>query len=153
MPDSALQIHAQVKQLRQHPPPLVGRVAEKRLPNLGQRLTDELPPTALLDFQNDLSSREPALVKGELAEVLQLIANTSRWLGLTVGRESLRQMLVGHSSVTWAELQDAKTSRLRAYGETDQRLKEGLDPVIDRIADTLLRVCRALGDAAGHALG
>jgi len=119
------------------------RLAEERLLDLQRRLNDGRVGQ-LLTIDNDLSAAERAIVSEKIAALLRQIADAGARLALTPGWQSLRRALVGTLSVMWADLQDAKSGSLSAYGETDPRLPAMLDPLIERIAEGLLELCQVL---------
>jgi len=120
------------------------RVAEERLLDLQRRL-DDAHSGHLLHVENDLGETERVLVAEKIADLLRQLAAAGHRLALTTGCQSLRHVVMGTLSVTWTDLQDAKTGPLSAYGDTDPRLKDVLDPLIDCVADDVMEICQALG--------
>jgi hypothetical protein len=120
------------------------QMAEERLLELQRRLVGESPRPRLLDIEDDLSDAERAFVAAKITEVLRLTAATSERLELHRRWQSLRRAIIGTLSISWAGLQEAKAKALQAYGDTDPRLEDILDPLIDRIADEMTDICEAL---------
>jgi hypothetical protein len=133
---------------------VVLQIAEERLLNLQRQLNGNAPPAKLLEIENDLTERERALVGEKIAELLRLIASLSERFAVTAGSRSLRHGLDATLSIMWADLQDVKARALRNYGDTAPRLREQLDPLVDKIADGLLEICRVIdlggSDEAGE---
>jgi len=130
------------------------RVAEERLLTLQQRLQQEAPHHTLAEIDDDLSATERPLVLHTITHVLRLIAEASTTFHLSPTHQSLRRRVVAELSITWADLQGATSTHLRAYGTTDPRLRDVLDPLLERIADSLLDLCTALsGEVRRHGGG
>jgi len=125
------------------------RLAEERLLDLQRRLNDK-PAGQLLYVEDDLSDVERARIAEKISDLLRQIVVARQHLALTPGWQSLRRTIAGALSVTWADLQDVKAGPLSAYGETDPQLKDILDPIIDRIADGLSEICKALAGDDDH---
>lgn len=121
------------------------RLAEDRLLDLQRQLKDGYPGR-LLTIDADLTPAERAIVEANIVDLLQQIADAGQRLGVTPGWQSLRRAVVGTLSVIWADLQDAQSASLNAYGETDPRLPAILDPLIERMADELIELCRILDE-------
>ena len=123
---------------------VVLQIAEERLLNLQRQLSDNAPAAKLFEIENDLTETERAFVVQKISELLRLIASLSERFSVTARSRSLRHGLDATLSVTWADLQDVKERALRGYGETDPRLGEHLNPLVDSIADRLLEICRVI---------
>jgi hypothetical protein len=123
---------------------VVLQIAEERLLNLQRQLSGNAPAAKLLEMENDLTETERAFVVEKISELLRLIAGLSDRFSVTARSRSLRHGLDATLSITWADLQDVKGRALRSYGETDPRLGEHLDPLVDSIADGLLEICRVI---------
>jgi hypothetical protein len=122
-------------------------LTEERMLELRRRLAGGEPRPCILEIDNDLTDRERAAAEEKIDALLDLIRNASAQLALDRRRQSLRAMLFAVLSLSWATLQEAKASGLRAYGETDPRLKELLDPMIDRIGAAVMELVRNLSGA------
>jgi hypothetical protein len=125
------------------------QIAEERLLNSQRQLSGNASAAKLLEIENDLTETERALVVEKISELLRLIASLSERFSVTARSRSLRHGLDATLSITWADLQDAKAAALRSYGETDPRLGEHLDPLVDKIADGLLEICRVIDIGGG----
>ena len=123
---------------------IVLQIAEERLLNLQRQLSGNAPAAKLLDIANDLTETERVVVVEKISELLRLITGLSDRFSLTARSGSLRHGLDATLSITWADLQNVKERALRSYGETDPRLGEHLDPLVDSIADGLLKICRVM---------
>ena len=123
---------------------VVLETAEQRLLNLQRQLNGDASAAKLLETENDLTETERALVGEKIAELLRLTASLSDRFSVTARSRSLRHGLYATLSITWADLQDVKERALRNYGERDPRLSEQLDPLVDKIADGLLEICRVI---------
>ena len=128
---------------------VVLRIAEERLLNLQRQLTGDSSAAKLSETKNDLTETERALVTEKITELLRLIAGLSYRFSVTARSRSLRHALDATLSITWADLQDVKEKALRNYGDTDPRLSEQLDPLVDKIADGLLEICRVVSTCGG----
>jgi hypothetical protein len=132
---------------------VVLETTEQRLLNLQRQLKGDASAAKLLETENDLTGVQGALVGEKIAELLRLIASLSDRFSVTRRSWSLRQGLYATLSIMWADLQDVKAMALRNYGDTDPRLGEQLDPLIDKIADGLLEICRAIDSGDSNQAG
>jgi len=128
------------------------RVAEERLHNLQRLMRTGGECQRLLEVEDDLTQVERTMVAEKLTELLRRIADLGTQLSLSPEWCSLRRTLAASLSVTWADLQNVKAAALGAYGKPDPRLREGLDPLIDRIADGLVEICRTIGNSREESL-
>jgi hypothetical protein len=126
---------------------VVLQIAEERLLNLQRQLSGNAPVPKLLEIENDLTETERGVVVEKISELLRLIASLSERFSVTARSRSLRHGLDATLSIMWADLQDVKAKALHNYGEADPRLGEQLDPLVDKIADGLLEICRAIGSS------
>ena len=91
-------------------------------------------------FSPSQSERMRELVE-ELRAGIQAIADTFH---LQREEQKPTRKIVALTSVTWESLEDLRAHRLEAYGETDPKLKETLDPWTRK----LTRLILALEEAA-----
>ncbi len=122
----------------------VMRVVEKRLMDLQQQLNTGAPKSTLIELEDDLSDAERAFVAEKTTELLEVIADVAQHFRLSSEWRSLRRAMVASLSITWADLRDANTTAMRSYGETDPRLPESLDPLIERLCEGALEILRRL---------
>jgi len=120
------------------------RVVEERLTDLQQQLNAGAPKQTLLELEDDLSDAERAFVAKKMDELLGLIADVTQQFSLNPEWRSLRRALVASLSIAWSDLRDATAAAMRGYGDIDPRLHESLDPLIERLCDRTLEICRRL---------
>jgi len=122
----------------------VMRVVEERLTDLQLQLNGDAPKRTLLELGDDLRDAERAFVAEKIAELLALITAVTQQFSLNPKWRSLRRTLVASLSIVWGDVRDVTATAMGGYGDTDPRLHESLDPLIERICDTTLEICRRL---------
>jgi hypothetical protein len=111
------------------------RVAEERLRSLQRLMRTGGETQGLLEVDDDLTPGERSVVAAKLAELLRCFADLGTQFSLSREWCSLRRTLAASLSITWADIQNVKAAALGAYGEVDPRLRDQLDPLLDRSAD------------------
>ena len=92
----------------------------------------------------DLSPEQRAAARAQIAAALAQIAVLAERFGLAAAEDELGATIASQMSVDWANLCDARSDKLRRYGEVDPRLADLLDVDLDRLAQLALSLA-ALG--------
>ena len=92
----------------------------------------------------DLPPEGRAVARAQIAAALACIATLAERFDLAVTEDDLGATIAAQMSVDWANLCDARSAKLRRYGEVDPRLPDLLDADIDRLAQLALSLA-ALG--------
>lgn len=83
-----------------------------------------------------LSEEERRQALAYIAEALAYVAEMAQALGLEPMEEDLGAAAAGSLIVDWANLEDLRSDKLRAYGAVDPHLRSMLDPFVRRLADS-----------------
>ena len=90
----------------------------------------------------NLPPERRAAAREQIAAALAQIATLTERFGLTTSDDDLGATIAAQMSVDWADLSDARSDKLRRYGDVDPRLTDLLD------ADLSALAARALALAA-----
>ena len=86
----------------------------------------------------NLSPEQRAVARAQIAAALAQVTALAQRFGLTATEEDLGATIAAQMSVDWADLSDARSDKLRRYGDVDPRLADLLDADIDRLAQLAL---------------
>ena len=89
-----------------------------------------------LNMPTVLKHTAQARIKAALAQ----IATLSREIGLGQEQDDPAGLIRGEMSENWANLIDTQSDRLKRFGDTDPRLAETFDPVINHLAQLALEL-------------
>ena len=95
-----------------------------------------------------LSPQQRAAALSEVATALQVIAQLAKRFRLHPADEPLTNKIAAAMSVSWANLVDARSSKLRRYGPVDPRLRDSLDPELERLAQLARSISSLVGNTA-----
>ena len=87
----------------------------------------------LYQHRLNLSNGKRNAAQKQIAEALEQIAELARRLDLQAVEEDPDGLIHGKLTVSWANLIDTRSQKLRRFGEVDPGLAEVLDPDIDRL--------------------
>ncbi len=79
----------------------------------------------------DLDKRR--LAHEEIMKALQEIASLAKILGLEPEEENLSRIISSEMSVSWANLVDCHSDRMKGYGKVNPDTATKIDPAIDRL--------------------
>ena len=96
----------------------------------------------LYDRKLQMSGEQIDQAHQKIEAALQALAQLAGQLELQKREDNLNQSLSGQMSVSWADLIDARSDRLRGYGKVDPAVAEVLDPA----AESLARMAKELGN-------
>ena len=82
----------------------------------------------------NLPPEQRAAGRAQIAEALAQIAALADRVDLAAADDDLGATIAAQMSVDWANLCDARSAKLRGYGEVDPRLPDLLDADLDRLA-------------------
>jgi hypothetical protein len=82
-----------------------------------------------------LSSKQRKAARDRIAAALQLITDLADTLDLQIIEEDLANMIRSQMSMSWANLLDTQSGKLRRFGDVDPRLSKTVDPVLLQLAD------------------
>jgi hypothetical protein len=77
--------------------------------------------------------------------VLGLIAKLSSEFELDKKFQSAASILQGDLTISWANLMDTKSNKLRRYGQVHPELGDALDPDIENLAEIAFNLSTILG--------
>ncbi|MGQ9553218.1 MAG: hypothetical protein ACUVWR_03780 [Anaerolineae bacterium] len=87
-----------------------------------------------------LSAEQRQLALGHIAKALALVAQVAQDLALELVEEDLGAGMAADMVVSWANLLDVRSDKLRGYGAVDARLGLLLDPYVGRLAELALEL-------------
>ena len=112
---------------------------------------------ALLDEKNEsgilyrktlnLSDRQKAEMQQDIAEALNEIAAISQELALESSEQDAGGLVRSEMAVSWTNLLDIRSKKLRGYGAVHPNLAEKLDPPIERLSKIALKLANHTEDA------
>ncbi|NPV09704.1 MAG: hypothetical protein HPY83_17310 [Anaerolineae bacterium] len=120
------------------------RACEKSLREAQEQLRGPLTEGILYRRVLNLPAGRRQSALDLVEECLALLAEIARGFDLRPAEEDLAQAIAASMTVCWANLGDAKSGKLRAYGEVDPRLGEALDPSLDRLERLALAIASLL---------
>jgi len=93
-------------------------------------------------MQLDISQRQHG--REIVAQALQELASFVQLLGITPKEEFLDQIIVAEMSVSWADLVDGRSDRLKGYGEVKPETAAVIDPILDRLSKMAFELSQLL---------
>jgi hypothetical protein len=91
-----------------------------------------------------LSSQRRQLIQKKVSSALIDLAIFVKKLELEPIRDNLEGMIMGEMSISWENLEECRSKRLRGYGKLDPIAVEVIDPAIDQLARTALEINRLI---------
>lgn len=73
------------------------------------------------------------LAHEEIMKALQEISDLANLLGLESEEDNLSRIILSEMSVSWANLVDCHSERMKGYGKVDPDTATKIDPAIDRL--------------------
>ena len=125
------------------------RLLEQRLGRVEALLDSDEEGLLYRRLRPAWSREERARVDATLADLRSTIASISCEFHLAVQQRDSAREIAGLMGVSWENLAEVGSRRLRAYGEVDPALRATLDPALDRLMDLV----SALEDVALGANG
>jgi hypothetical protein len=83
-----------------------------------------------LDLNDEQRHLARSLIDRSFEELKVLVKN----LGIEVKEENSTQIIVSEMSISWSDLVDGRSNRLKGYGEVDPGVAAILDPAIDYLS-------------------
>ena len=94
----------------------------------------------LFTITDDLTGDARTALRSLIHEIRAVIRELKDRFQLEMEVKAISRTIFGKAPLLWEMVADTDASRLRRYGETDPRLKEILDPSIERLGQALLRM-------------
>ncbi len=91
-----------------------------------------------------LSPERRALAQQQVNEALALLTDLAQTLGLEAETDEAAGHIRAALSVSWADLCDARSSKLQRYGAVHPGLAAVLDPSIERLAELALSIANLM---------
>ena len=91
-----------------------------------------------------LSAEQRQLALEHIAKMLALVDKMARGFALEPEEEDLGASIAADMVVSWANLLDVRSDKLRGYGTVDPRLGPSLDPYVLRLAELALKLASML---------
>jgi len=129
---------------------VVLRLHEHRLRQAEEWLRQTPGPRILYRRVLQLSAEQKQLALEQIAEALALVAQVARDFALEPVEEDLGAGMAADMTVSWANLLDASSCKLGAYGAVDPRLGPLLDPYMGRLAELALELASLLRAPEGE---
>ena len=101
----------------------------------GQRATGVLYQTSL-----QLSPERRTAALAQVKEALEGITRLAERFDLQPVDEPLANKIVAAMFINWVDLTDTRSDKLGRYGPADARLRELLDPELERLAQLALKI-------------
>lgn len=112
---------------------------------------------ALLDEKNEsgilyretlhLSDRQKAEMQQDIAKALNEIAALGQELALESSEQDAGGLIRSEMAISWTNLLDIRSKKLRGYGVVHPNLAEKLDPPIERLSKIALKLANHTKDA------
>jgi len=93
-----------------------------------------------------------AVARRYIAAALKQIAELARKFDLQPVDDSPEATITAEMSERWANLCDARSDKLKRYGDVDPRLARALDPSLDRLIELTLALMSTLRNGAAPTL-
>jgi len=95
-----------------------------------------------------LQPERRAVARRHIAAALRQIAKLSHQFDLQPMDDSPEATIVAEMSERWGNLVDARSDKLKRYGDVDLRLAQALDPSLDRLIELTLALMSTIRDGA-----
>jgi len=89
-----------------------------------------------------------AIARRHIAAALKQIAELARTFDLQPVDDSPEATITAEMSERWANLCDARSDKLKRYGDVDPRLAQVLDPSLDRLIELTLALMSSIRNGA-----
>jgi len=121
------------------------RMLEERLRQAAVWLQDDPDEGILYRRTIHLPSEARIAAQQGIAMALSQITQLVRDLGLQPQEERLESTISAAMNLSWANLCDVRSDKLKRYGPVAPRLAEALDPRIDTLAELTLSLALLFG--------
>jgi hypothetical protein len=113
------------------------RRLEERILELKKLQSEPHIAGLLFRFENDIPSDQLPLLEQRFDHLLELIEQARQKFDLPRRTTTFSSHLQAFTSYFWSLLMDEKSDKLARYGKVAAKLKEELDPLIDRLVEQL----------------
>ncbi len=106
----------------------------------------EMPPEQGILYRRTLRlpPEARAAVRQSIAAALAEIAGLAQEFGLAPEEQDLATAIAAAMSLSWANLCDARSDKLRRFGDVHPALAEALDPRLEQLAELALSLASRL---------
>ena len=87
-----------------------------------------------------LSARRRKQARQHIAEALQAVTRLGQSLGLSVENENMASEIRSQMVISWTNLLDNRTDKLKRYGNVHPNLPNELDPFILKLAEMAINL-------------
>lgn len=117
---------------------IVLRMFEEELRQADMRLQSPPAEGTLYRRVLHLSPETRVAAREKISAALAQIAELAQEFGLEQREQDLAMTIAAAMSLAWSSLCDARSDKLKCYGDVDPRLEQALDPRIDELAELAL---------------
>ncbi len=118
------------------------RSFEEYLRQADEWLSGKTEQSILYHRRLQLSSDRQKAAKRQIAKALKDIAHLASKLELQPLEEDPASLIRGQLMVSWANLVDARSTKLKRYGEIDPRSAIELDPALESLARSAMEIAQ-----------
>lgn len=94
--------------------------------------------------QMRVSARQREMIEQRINLALALVAEIAQTFDLKSKEENMNGWLMGEMSVSWANLIDSCSTKLRRFGDVDPALSGTLDPAMSSLAQVALDIAQMI---------
>ena len=91
-----------------------------------------------------MSLEHRQLIQQKISLTLMDLAELSKKLGLESSEYRIEKTIMAEMSISWANLEESQSKRMKGYGELDPRAIELIDPAIDHLTRIALEISNLL---------
>ncbi|HMN15536.1 MAG TPA: hypothetical protein PKD55_24735 [Bellilinea sp.] len=113
---------------------------EKALRKAAQLLLEEDVDGIFFSRKSRLSPTKRQYIQKKIFQTLKELANFANQLGLNSTEESVENEIMADMSISWENLEECRSKRLKGYGELDPLVAQLVDPAIDHFARIALEL-------------
>ena len=115
---------------------------EKALRMIDRLLSDGNESGILFSRKSHLNDQTRELIHQKIVATLKELEEYAAILGLKPSKESLESVIMAEMGISWENLEECRSKRMRGYGSLSPRSVEMIDPAIDHFAGIALELSR-----------
>ena len=113
---------------------------EKALRKSAQLLSEENETGIFYSRKSSLSSEKRLIIQKKISQTLNELALFAKKMEFSTTEENIESEIMADMSISWENLEECRSKRLRGYGNLDPRAVKLIDPAINHFSHTALEL-------------
>ena len=113
---------------------------EKALRKSTQLLSEENETGIFYSRKSSLSSEKRLIIQKKISQTLNELALFAKKMEFSTTEENIESEIMADMSISWENLEECRSKRLRGYGNLDPRAVQIIDPAINYFAQRAIEL-------------